>query len=109
METKISFVLKLMLSMFGVPKAVACFADDHVWQQTAKGLEEADGAVWRPFTSAVMQCETDELLSVDDTQQDHRSAVAGGHSGWLCCVWESIRGGKQQAAGVQFEHAGTCN
>eukprot|EP00891_Asterochloris_glomerata_P002575 jgi/Astpho2/2575/Aster-x0106 len=71
-ETKISFVLKLMLSMFGVPKAAACFADNQVWQQTAKGLEEADGAAWRPFTSAVMQCETDELLSVDDTQQDHR-------------------------------------
>ena len=84
METKISFVLKLMLSMFGVPKAVACFADDHVWQQTAKGLEEADGAVWRPFTSAVMQCETDELLSVDDTQQDHRSAVAGAHNSCFC-------------------------
>ena len=75
-ETKISFVLKLMLSMFGVPKAVACFADNHVWQQTAKGFEEADGAAWCPFTSAVMQCETDELLNVDDTQQDHRSAVA---------------------------------
>lgn len=81
-ETKISFVLKLMLSMFGVPKAAACFADNQVWQQTAKGLEEADGAAWRPFTSAVMQCETDELLSVDDTQQDHRSAVAGLHN---CC------------------------
>ena len=93
-ETKISFVLKLMLSMFGVPKALACFADNHVWQQTAKGFEEADGAPWRPFTSAVMQCETDELLSVDDTQQESRSAVAVVHSS--CFLFFSGTGSGEQ-------------
>ena len=92
-ETKISFVLKLMLSMFGVPKAVACFADNHVWQQTAKGFEEADGAPWRPFTSAVMQCETDEVLSVDDTQRDDRSAVAATHNS--CCFFSGEESGEE--------------
>lgn len=82
-RSKVSFVCKLMLSMFGVPKAVVSFVDGHAWQQTAKGVEAIDAEPWQPFTHAVLDCE-ETVVVVEDAQQDGRCAQSRVACPFLC-------------------------